>query len=183
MPPGYSKDAWKSSEIFLEESRSIHFRYLSEHPSWQHSFNDYILGPILTLKHFQYLCQQWDIQNAPKMPKCCQVARMSSGRQNVARTPKHHLDAVKTLPGYHQDARLPLRHSQDTWMSLGYCQDAARMPLGRCQTTDRKPGLVSKKVLTLTKWLLQLMNCVVSKCKFCALFYLLLSNLLSWNGL
>mgnify|MGYP007015693550 CR=1 FL=1 len=121
MPPGYSKDAWKSSEIFLEESRSIHFRYLSEHPSWQHSFNDYILGPILTLKHFHYLCQQWDTQNAPKMPKCCPVARMSSGRQNgrcqdTSRIPPGHQGATETLPGHLDVSRiLP-----------GCCQDAIR---------------------------------------------------------
>ena len=64
---------------------------------------------------------------------------------------------------------------KDTIRMPSECLDAARMMPGWCQGAA-KPGMFSKKVLTLTKWLFQVMNYVVSKCKFCALFYLLLSN-------
>ena len=92
------------------------------------------------------------------LPGCCQkFSRKSPGHWGPS-------GATRTPQGSRQDAT---RHQEDP-------QEA---------DTTRKHGLVSKKVLILTKWLFQPMNCIVSKCKFCALFYLLISTLLYWNCL
>ena len=106
-------------------------------------------------------------QNVTRTPKCCQDNKTPPGCCQ---------DNSKILPG-RQGASEILPEGQDAARMARCQQNVTRMPSGRTRTLPgSKPGLASKKVLTLTKWLFQLMNCVVSKCKFCALFYLLLST-------
>jgi len=111
-------------------------------------------------------------QHAARMPGCCQgEARAPECSQDEARTPSECLKTPKMQPGSHQDSWIPSERL-----------DAARMMPGR---RHQKAWNGLQKVLTLTKWLFQVMNCVVGlianvveKWKYCALFYLLLSNLL-----
>ena len=115
------------------------------------------------LEHTQGRCH-----HAVRMPGCRQdEARTPEWRQEEAKTPSKCLKTTRRQPGWLDAIRMP-----------GRCQDDGRLlPICRQEAWN----CLHKS--TLTKWLFQVMKCVVSKCKFCALFYLLLSTLLYWNGL